>query len=152
MSQLLVVRSERVVFPDGMRPASIHVRDGRIVAVRDYSERPAGVRELDAGDLVVMPGLVDSHVHINDPGRADWEGWATGTAAAATGGTTTVIDMPLNAHPPTLDASSFRAKLEAAEAGAVTDFAFWGGLVIDPQHHTITLNGAERSLDHVADA
>jgi allantoinase len=110
------------------RDRDVAIDEGKIVAVGpELDVRAAEV--IDARGLLALPGAVDAHVHFNDPGRADWEGWATGTAAAATGGTTTVIDMPLNAHPPTLDASSFRAKLEAAEAGAVTDFAFWGGLV-----------------------
>ena len=89
----------------------------------------AAAEVIDARRLLVLPGAIDAHVHFNDPGRADWEGWATGTAAAAAGGTTTVLDMPLNAHPPTIDAAAFRAKLEAAEGAAVTDFGLWGGLV-----------------------
>ena len=99
-----------------------------IVAVGPELE-VAAAEVIDARRLLVLPGAVDAHVHFNDPGRADWEGWATGTAAAAAGGTTTVLDMPLNAHPPTVDAAAFRAKLEAAEAAAVTDFGLWGGLV-----------------------
>ena len=114
MSTELAVRSERVVFPDGIRPASIHVRDGRIVAVRDYSERPAGVPELDAGDLVVLPGLVDTHVHINDPGRTEWEGFEHATRAAAAGGVTTLVDMPLNSIPPTTTVEGLEAKRRAA--------------------------------------
>ena len=125
----LAVQSERVVFPDGMRPASIHVRDGRIVAVRDYSERPAGVRELDAGDLVVLPGLVDTHVHINDPGRADWEGFEHATKAAAAGGVTTLVDMPLNSIPPTTDVEGLEAKRRAAAGRCHVDVGFWGGVV-----------------------
>ena len=110
------------------RENDVAIDDGKILAVGpELDARAAEV--IDARELLVLPGAVDAHVHFNDPGRADWEGWATGTAAAAAGGTTTVIDMPLNAHPPTLDAASFRAKLEAAEAAAVIDFAFWGGLV-----------------------
>ena len=124
-----VVRSERVVFPDGMRPASIHVRDGRIVAVRDYSDRPAGVRELNAGDLVVLPGLVDTHVHINDPGRADWEGFEHATMAAAAGGVTTLVDMPLNSIPPTTDVDGLEAKRSAAAGRCHVDVGFWGGVV-----------------------
>ena len=106
----------------------VAVDDGRVVAVGrelDFTARET----VDATGLHVLAGAVDAHVHFNDPGRADWEGWATGTAAAAAGGTTCVIDMPLNAHPPTVDAAAFRAKLDAASAAAVTDFALWGGLV-----------------------
>ncbi len=129
MSTLLVVRSERVVFPDGTRPASIHVRGGRIVAIRDYSDRPAGVRELDAGHLVVMPGLVDTHVHINDPGRADWEGFEHATMAAAAGGVTTLVDMPLNSIPPTTDVEGLEAKRSAAAGRCHVDVGFCGGVV-----------------------
>ncbi len=104
------------------------VDDGRVVAVG--TELDVTAREtVDATGLQVLPGAVDAHVHFNDPGRADWEGWASGTAAATAGGTTCVIDMPLNAHPPTVDAAAFHAKLDAANAAAVADFAFWGGLV-----------------------
>jgi len=129
MSTSLVVRSERVVFPDGMRPASIHVRDGRIADVRAYTERAAGVRELDAGDLVVLPGLVDTHVHINDPGRADWEGFEHATKAAAAGGVTTLVDMPLNSIPPTTDVAGLEAKRRAAAGRCHVDVGFWGGVV-----------------------
>jgi allantoinase len=129
MSTSLIVRSERVVFPDGMRPASIHVSDGRIVAVRDYSERPAGIREVDAGALVVMPGLVDTHVHINDPGRADWEGFEHATKAAAAGGVTTLVDMPLNSIPSTTDVEGLEAKRRAAAGRCFVDVGFWGGVV-----------------------
>ena len=76
----------------------------------------------------VLPGVVDVHVHFNEPGRADWEGWATGSAACAVGGTTTVAEMPLNAHPPTLDGPSFDAKHNAAKTSSHVDFALWGGL------------------------
>ena len=129
MSTPLVVRSERVVLPDGMRPASIHVRDGRIADVRDYAERTAGVRELDAGDLVVLPGLVDTHVHINDPGRTDWEGFEHATKAAAAGGVTTLVDMPLNSIPPTTDVAGLEAKRRAATGRCHVDVGFWGGVV-----------------------
>ncbi|HVP74528.1 MAG TPA: allantoinase AllB [Gaiellaceae bacterium] len=112
----------------GAEPADVAIADGLVVAVgRELGLTAA--KTVDATGLRVLAGAVDAHVHFNDPGRADWEGWATGTAAAAAGGTTCVIDMPLNAHPPTLDADSFRRKLAAAEASAVVDFAFWGGLV-----------------------
>jgi allantoinase len=112
----------------GGEPADVAVDDGRIVAVG--AELAISAREtVDASALRVLPGAVDAHVHFNDPGRTDWEGWASGTAAAAAGGTTCVIDMPLNAHPPTVDARAFRLKVAAADALAVTDFALWGGLV-----------------------
>jgi allantoinase len=107
-------------------PADVAVTDETIAAVGPGLELDAA-EIVDATGLHVLPGAVDAHVHFNDPGRADWEGWATGTSAAAAGGTTCVVDMPLNAHPPTLDARSFALKLEAARAAAVTDFAFWRG-------------------------
>src|SRR3954452_13138278 len=106
----------------------VAVSDGVIAAVGPGLE--GGAREeVDARGLVVLPGAVDAHVHLNDPGRADWEGFATGTAALAAGGTTTAIDMPLNAIPPTLDAASFAAKAAAARDTARVDVALWGGLV-----------------------
>ncbi len=107
--------------------ADVAVEDGVVVGVGD----PPGARgeEVDARGLHVLPGAVDAHVHLNEPGRTDWEGFATGTLAAAAGGTTCVVDMPLNAHPPTVDAEAFRLKAAAGEAAARTDFALWGGLV-----------------------
>jgi allantoinase len=125
----LIVRSERVVLPDGVRPAAVHVRDGRIVSVGDYGQRPAGVAQLDAGERVVLPGLVDTHVHINDPGRADWEGFDSATRAAAAGGVTTIVDMPLNSIPPTTTVSGLDAKTRAATGRCQVDVAFWGGVV-----------------------
>jgi len=120
---------ERVLLPSGMRAASVHVRDGRIVAIGDYRDVPAGVPVIDAGRLVVMPGLVDTHVHLNDPGRADWEGFETGTRAAAAGGVTTLVDMPLNSIPSTVDVAGLEAKLRAASGRASVDLGFWGGVV-----------------------
>src|SRR4051794_7094059 len=86
-------------------------------------------REIDASGLTIFPGVIDSHVHFNEPGRTDWEGFASGSRAAAAGGTTTVFDMPLNASPPTIDRASFEQKRAAAEASALVDFGLWGGLV-----------------------
>lgn len=90
---------------------------------------PPAREEIDARGLLVLPGGVDAHVHFNEPGRASWEGWATGTAALAAGGMTSCIEMPLNASPPTVDGAAFDAKVEAALGAAVVDFALWGGLV-----------------------
>lgn len=112
----------------GGEPVDVAVDDGRIVET-GAELGLAAAATVDATGLRVLPGAVDAHVHFNDPGRADWEGWANGTAAAAAGGTTCVVDMPLNAHPPTVDADAFRLKVEAADGAAVTDFALWGGLV-----------------------
>ncbi len=117
------LRSRRVVLPDGVRPATIHHGNGLIAEVGD------GPADDDFGDLVVMPGLVDSHVHINEPGRTGWEGFRTATRAAAAGGTTTVVDMPLNSIPPTIDRPALAAKRDAAAAAIMVDVAFWGGLI-----------------------
>ena len=111
----------------GCAPGDIAIAEGRIAAVGP--DLPGGREELDAGGLVALPGVVDAHVHLNEPGRADWEGFATGTAALAAGGTTTCIDMPLNAIPPTVDGAGFDAKVAAASGVARVDVALWGGLV-----------------------
>jgi len=126
---LLTVRGERIVTPDGVRPATIHVRDGRIVAIGAHDDRPAGVRELDAGVLTVSPGLVDTHVHINDPGRAEWEGIESASRAAAAGGVTTLVDMPLNSIPATTSVAGLEAKVGATRGRSHVDLAFWGGVV-----------------------
>jgi allantoinase len=125
----LVVRGKRVVTPVGERAAALHVANGRIVAITGEDGAPRGVPEIDAGDLVVMPGLVDTHVHINDPGRSDWEGFTTATRAAAAGGVTTLVDMPLNSIPPTTTLEGLEAKLRALEDRAHVDVALCGGLV-----------------------
>ena len=102
----------------------IGIADGRISAFSEGSAR----EEIDASNLFVLPGVIDAHVHFNEPGRTEWEGIATGSRACAVGGTTTFFDMPLNAHPPTIDAASFDEK-RAAAARSVVDFALWGGLI-----------------------
>ncbi len=124
-----VFRSTRVVLPDGVRAASVHVRNGTIDAVRDAEDVPAGVPLTDVGDLVLLPGLVDTHVHINDPGRDAWEGFETATRAAAAGGVTTLVDMPLNSIPPTTTLAGLEAKARAAEGRVAVDVGFCGGLV-----------------------
>ena len=106
----------------------IGISEGKIVAL-GAKLSSSGAREIDATRLTVFPGVIDAHVHFNEPGRTDWEGFATGSRAAAAGGTTTVFDMPLNAHPPTIDGPSFDAKRAAAEEHSLVDFALWGGLV-----------------------
>ena len=123
------IRSERVVLPEGLRPATIVVRDGRIAAVGEFGERPAGVREIDCGADVVCPGIVDTHVHINDPGRADWEGFEHATRAAAAGGVTSLVDMPLNSIPPTTTVNGLEQKRAAARGRCYVDVGFWGGVV-----------------------
>jgi allantoinase len=114
----LLVRSEQ----------DIGVSDGKIVALAENLSGSAK-SEIDAHDLAIFPGVIDAHVHFNEPGRTDWEGFATGSRAAAAGGTTTVFDMPLNAHPPTTNRESFELKRAAAEASSLVDFGLWGGLV-----------------------
>ena len=121
----LIVSSERVVTPTGIRPASVHVADGVIVAVD--APAPTGTEVVDVGSLVVMPGIVDSHVHVNDPGRADWEGFESAGRAAAAGGVTTFVDMPLNSTPATTSASALKAKVAAAQSRCRVDFGLWGG-------------------------
>jgi allantoinase len=125
----LVVRSERVVLPDGTRAATIHVTDGRISGVRPHDDRPDGVPLLDTGALIVMPGIVDSHVHVNEPGRTEWEGFEHATQAAAAGGVTTLVDMPLNSVPATTTVAGLEQKRRAASGRIHVDVGFWGGVV-----------------------
>lgn len=125
----LVVRGPRVVRDGAVAPAAIHVRDGRIAAVRAFGDTGGAARVLEAGEQFVSAGLVDAHVHVNEPGRTEWEGYATATAAAAAGGITTIVDMPLNGIPPLLDAAAARARMAAIAAQARVDVALWGGLV-----------------------
>jgi len=130
-STALVVKSERVVLPGGIGPAAIEVDHGRITAIHrpPSIEHTSGAREIDAGRLVVLPGLVDTHVHINDPGRADWEGFEHATRAAAAGGVTTLVDMPLNSIPPTTTLGGLDEKRRAARGRCHVDVGFWGGVV-----------------------
>lgn len=123
----LVIRGAAVVTPDRTIDADVAVADGRIVAVEPEIARPAR-EEIDGRGLHLFPGVVDAHVHFNEPGRTDWEGWETGGAALAAGGGTTAVDMPLNSDPPLLDGAAFDAKVAAASASSVVDFALWGGL------------------------
>ncbi|HEX4423273.1 MAG TPA: allantoinase AllB [Kofleriaceae bacterium] len=125
---LLVVRSRRVV-TETIAPAAIHVRAGRIERVAAWDDVPAGARLDDAGELAVLPGIVDTHVHLNEPGRTEWEGFATATRAAAVGGVTTLVDMPLNSIPPTTTREAFAAKRAAARGQCAVDVGFWGGVV-----------------------
>jgi allantoinase len=129
-SIVLVVRSNRVILPEGERAAALHIRDGVIERILAFgSEDPTGAKVFNVPDLVVSPGLVDTHVHINEPGRSEWEGFDTATRAAAAGGVTTLVDMPLNSVPATTTVSALRAKIEAARAQCHVDVGFWGGVV-----------------------
>ncbi len=125
----LVVRGRRVITPESGGPAAVHLSGGRIAAVTAFDDVPEGCPVVEAGDLVVLPGLVDSHVHVNEPGRTRWEGFASATRAAAAGGVTTIVDMPLNSVPPTTTPEALREKLEAARGQCRVDVGFWGGLV-----------------------
>jgi allantoinase len=126
--QPVVIRSQRVVTPEGTRPASVHLRDGVIVRVAGHDDVGEG-RLLDAGQRVVMAGLVDTHVHVNEPGRTEWEGFASATRAAAAGGVTTLLDMPLNAIPATTTSAALAAKRAAADGQCTVDVGFIGGVV-----------------------
>jgi allantoinase len=138
----MVVRSTRVVFPDGERAASIHISHGTIDRLAAYDEAGGGRDLFDAGDLVVSPGIVDTHVHVNEPGRTEWEGFDTATRAAAAGGVTTIVDMPLNSIPATTTVEALAAKRAAARARCHVDVAFWGGVV----------PGNAREIDGLIDA
>jgi allantoinase len=128
----LMIRARRIVTPAGERPGAVLVRDGRIA---DILDAPAPAYEslseiIDVpDDCVLLPGLVDSHVHVNEPGRSEWEGFATATAAAAAGGVTTIVDMPLNSIPPTVNVAALQEKRAAAADRVAIDVAFWGGAV-----------------------
>ena len=125
----LFVRSRRVVTPEGVRAAAIVVRDGKISAISNFESIPSGADCIDAGDFAVMPGVVDTHVHINEPGRAHWEGFETATKAAAAGGVTSLIEMPLNSIPATTSTRALEQKLAAARGKLWVDTGFWGGVV-----------------------
>ncbi|MGI8949254.1 MAG: allantoinase AllB, partial [Ornithinimicrobium sp.] len=127
----LVLRGERVLTDGGFGPAEVGIRDGRIAAVEPLGtglDSSGEVIEL-ADDEVLIPGLVDSHVHVNEPGRTEWEGFASATRAAAAGGVTTIIDMPLNSLPPTVGVAALETKQEAARGQCFVDVGFWGGAV-----------------------
>ncbi|MEX1045554.1 MAG: allantoinase AllB [Chthoniobacterales bacterium] len=121
----LIIRGATVCLPDRMVEADVAVAGGKVVAV---GGAVSAAMEIDGRGQFLLPGAIDAHVHYNEPGRTDWEGWATGSLASAAGGATCVFEMPLNAHPPTLDAESFRMKQASAEASSVVDFALWGGI------------------------
>jgi allantoinase len=125
----IVLSSTRVVTPQEVRAAAIVVEDGRIAAIVRREDVPAGVAVEELGDLVISPGAVDAHVHINDPGRAEWEGFETATRAAAAGGVTTLVDMPLNCLPVTTNVAALEAKKQAAADRCWVDVGFHGGLV-----------------------
>jgi len=124
-----VIRSRRVVTPLLIGPASVHMSGEKIAAILEWDDVPPGVNLTDAGSSVVMPGNIDAHVHVNEPGRTEWEGFETATQAAAAGGVTAIVDMPLNSIPPTTTLKGFEEKLAAADGKCAVDVAFWGGVV-----------------------
>ena len=127
----LALRSRRVLADGVLAPRTVVITEGRIAAVEAFDFVPPGIPVDDLGDLVLMAGLTDVHVHVNEPGRTDWEGFSTATRAAAAGGVTTLIDMPLNSTPVTTTAAAFEAKLAAAEGALTIDVGYWGGVVPD---------------------
>lgn len=126
---LFAVASSRVVTPDGERASAIVISGETIREVIPANELPNSIPVRDFGDLVISPGIVDAHVHVNEPGRTEWEGFATATSAAAAGGVTSFIDMPLNSNPVTTSAEALRMKLEAASGKCHVDVGFYGGLI-----------------------
>src|SRR5271163_4232236 len=137
MAQAFV--STRVVTPEGVRAAAVLEDAGRIVGLCGREEIPASFAVRNFGDLAILPGLVDSHVHINEPGRTEWEGFRTATRAAAAGGYTILIDMPLNCLPETTTVAALEAKRTAARGQCFIDWMSWGGAVADNQQHVLPL-------------
>jgi allantoinase len=125
----LVIRGRRVVTEHGIGPASVHITRSYISSISIYEDVPDGAELIEAFDSIVMPGLVDTHVHVNEPGRTEWEGFETATRAAAAGGVTAIVDMPLNSIPATTTLDGFKTKLAAARDKLQVDVSFWGGVV-----------------------
>jgi allantoinase len=134
--------SQRIVTPQGIRPGAVLVDGGRILEVISRGEIPAGAPREDFGEAALLPGLVDSHVHINEPGRTEWEGFETATRAAAAGGYTMLVDMPLNCVPATINVVALEAKRAAARGKCRVDWAAWGGVVQDNEAEIKPLAGA----------
>ena len=126
----LVIRGRRVVLPNAVEPAAIHIQNSIIDSISAFDEIPRDCPVVTADDdSIVIPGLVDTHVHINEPGRTEWEGFETATRAAAAGGVTTLVDMPLNCIPATTTLAAFEEKLKTTNGKLWVDTAFWGGVV-----------------------
>ncbi len=124
-----IIKSERVVFPDGIKKASIIICNGIITDIVDYSDNEVDMDIIDVGKNLILPGFIDPHVHINEPGRTEWEGFETATKAALSGGVTTLVDMPLNSSPVTTSVKSFDEKMVAANKNLHVNIGFWGGIV-----------------------
>src|SRR6202046_1708653 len=131
--------SERIVTPLGTQDGALLVEDGKVRAVCPRSDVPSDAIVIHCGHDALLPGLVDTHVHINQPGRTEWEGFNTATRAAAAGGYTTLIDMPLNCLPETTTVAALEQKREAAKGECFIDWAAWGGAVADNQQHILPL-------------
>ena len=126
----LALHAPRAVADRGEVYCTVAVRNGRIAAIADFGADLRADRVVRlADDEVLLPGLVDTHVHVNDPGRTEWEGFASATRAAAAGGVTTIVDMPLNSLPPTVDVAALEVKRKAAEENCFVDVGFWGGAI-----------------------
>jgi allantoinase len=123
------LRRTRVLTPDGIRPATVHVGDGKVQRIGEWNDRPEGAEFFDAGSQVIMPGIVDTHVHVNEPGRTEWEGFESATRSAAIGGITTLLDMPLNSIPATNTVDALDAKREAARGKTLVNVEYIGGVV-----------------------
>ena len=138
---MTILRSRRVVLPDGVRWTSRSATGGSRQSLTAHTRRTTSLASSTRGDLVVLPGLVDSHVHVNEPGRTDWEGFAA-TRAAAAGGVTTIVDMPLNSIPATTSVEALDTKRRAAAGECHVDVAFWGGVVPGNMDHLEPLAAA----------
>ena len=134
--------SRRVVTPNGTAAAAMLVQDERIVDIVPPDQLPTDIPVTDFGNAAILPGLVDSHVHINEPGRTEWEGFRTATRAAAAGGCTVLVDMPLNCLPPTTTAAALEEKRKVANGQCYVDWMAWGGVVSDNQEHIESLAAA----------
>ena len=134
--------SHRVVTPQGTRPGALLIDAGRILAVCAPDQIPSHAQRIDCGNAAILPGLVDTHVHINQPGRTEWEGFRTATRAAAAGGYTTLVDMPLNCLPETTTVAALQAKRHSAQGECFVDWISWGGAVADNQQHLLPLAAA----------
>src|SRR5687767_15962561 len=127
MSSLAII-SNRVITPDGIKRALVLINEGRITEVlTDFTDKQENV--IDIGNKVLMAGVIDPHVHINEPGRTDWEGFDTATRAALAGGLTTLVDMPLNSAPVTTSVANLEIKRAATQGQLHTNVGFWGGVV-----------------------
>ena len=126
----LVIRGRRVMTTAGIAAREVGVRGGKIVAIEPLGNGLTGAEAIElADDETLIPGLVDTHVHVNEPGRTEWKGFASATRAAAAGGVTTIIDMPLNSIPPTTTVEALKLKRSVAEDQAFVDVGFWGGAI-----------------------